>query len=299
MNLNSEYIQEKEATILDNYFKFVDKINYLSVEEEAELIKEFLKNGLKSKDKIQDFKKTLILCNLRLVISFAKKYARTTEELNEFIQEGNLGLIRAAEKFKPEYGYKFSTYAMWWIKQAIINVFLQKDKLIKIPNSIIETIYKINKLKEILQRNRETPIKPQELTSILEISNTQLQKIFHIEEDLLQVLSLDIPICTNDDGSEFTLVDGICDESNLSPEDIITRKLMNQHLKEAILSTLNERELKIILLRFGIYEDKAMNLKDLSEITGVSIERVRQIEKKSLQKLKEFLETKSNFNFCI
>lgn len=254
------------------YLREIGKVPLLDAEEEVELAKKFEKNEARAKDK-------LIEANLRLVVSIAKKYIGRGLSLLDLIQEGNQGLIRAVEKYNWRKGFKFSTYATWWIRQAITRAIADQARTIRIPVHMVETINKLYRISRKLMQElgREPTI--EEIAELSEIEPDRVREIFKIAQE---TTSLEQPV--GEDNESF-LGDFIPDESQLSPVDQASKQLLKDHLDE-VLATLTDREAKVLKLRFGLEGSKQMTLEEVGKVFGVTRERIRQIEAKALRKLK-------------
>ena len=254
------------------YLREIGKVPLLIAEEEIELAKRYEKNEKKAKSKLTE-------SNLRLVVSIAKKYIGRGLSLLDLIQEGNQGLIRAVEKYDWRRGFKFSTYATWWIRQAITRAIADQARTIRIPVHMVETINKLYRVSRRLMQELGREPTPEEIGEELEIDADRVREIFKIAQE---VTSLETPV--GDDKESF-LGDFIPDESQLSPVDQASKQLLKDHLDE-VLHTLSDREARVLKLRFGLEGNKQMTLEEVGKVFGVTRERIRQIEAKALRKLK-------------
>jgi len=254
------------------YLREIGKVPLLDAEEEIELAKRYEKAERKAKDKLTE-------SNLRLVVSIAKKYIGRGLSLLDLIQEGNQGLIRAVEKYDWRRGFKFSTYATWWIRQAITRAIADQARTIRIPVHMVETINKLYRTSRRLMQELGREPTPEEIGEELDIDAERVREIFKIAQE---VTSLEAPV--GEDKESF-LGDFIPDESQLSPVDQASKQLLKNHLDE-VLATLSDREAKVLKLRFGLEGNKQMTLEEVGKVFGVTRERIRQIEAKALRKLK-------------
>ena len=254
------------------YLREIGRVPLLSAEDEIELAKRYEKAEKKAKDKLTE-------SNLRLVVSIAKKYIGRGLSLLDLIQEGNQGLIRAVEKYDWRKGFKFSTYATWWIRQAITRAIADQARTIRIPVHMVETINKLYRTSRRLMQELGREPTPEEIGDELELDAERVREILKIAQE---VTSLETPV--GDDQESF-LGDFIPDESQLSPVDQASKQLLKDHLDE-VLSTLSDREARVLKLRFGLEGNKQMTLEEVGKVFGVTRERIRQIEAKALRKLK-------------
>ncbi len=263
------------------YLKEIGKVPFLTAKEEKELAKRIEKGDASAKQK-------LILANLRLVVSIAKKYVGRSPNLTllDLIQEGNLGLFRAAEKFDWRRGYKFSTYATWWIRQAITRALADQARTIRIPVHMIETITKYEKIKRALTKVLRRDPLPSEIAKEMGLS---VDKVKHIARIAQKTVSLETPVGDSDE--ESVLADFVKDEDIPSPTKEAARTLLRERLKE-ILKDLTPREQKILSMRFGLEDGITHTLQEVGEVFGVTRERIRQIEAKALEKIRKHQDIK-------
>ncbi len=265
----------KDLTINDPvrmYLKEIGQIKLLTTEEELELADRIVEGD-------EMAKATLAEANLRLVVSIAKRYVGRGMLFLDLIQEGNIGLMKAVEKFDVTKGYKFSTYATWWIRQAITRAIADQARTIRVPVHMVETINKLARIERqlTLELNREPT--EEELSKKMGTSVEKIRDIYKISQE---PVSLEIPIGEEDDSH---LGDFIPDETNMSPEDYAVNELLKDEISEVLL-TLTEREEKVIRLRFGLEDGRPRTLEEVGQLFGVTRERIRQIEAKALRKLR-------------
>ena len=254
------------------YLKEIGKIPLLKPHEEVELAKR-----MQEGDEIA--KQRLVEANLRLVVSIAKRYVGRGMLFLDLIQEGNLGLIKAVEKFDYVRGFKFSTYATWWIRQAITRAIADQARTIRIPVHMVETINKLIRVsRQLLQELGRDP-KPEEIAKEMEMSEEKVREIMKIAQD---PVSLETPIGEEEDSH---LGDFIPDEDALAPAEAAAYSLLKDQIEE-VLGSLNEREQKVLKLRFGLEDGRARTLEEVGKEFDVTRERIRQIEAKALRKLR-------------
>jgi len=259
------------------YLKEIGRVDFLTAKEEKELAKRIEKNDKAAKQK-------LISANLRLVVSIAKKYIGRSPNLSllDLIQEGNTGLFRASEKFDWRRGYKFSTYATWWIRQAITRALADQARTIRIPVHMIETISKFTKVKRELLRELGREPTVEEIAREMGIA---VKKARHIKTIAQKTISLETPIGPKDE-DDSVLAEFIKDEDMPSPSKKAGRALLRQRLGE-VMADLTEREQKILSMRFGLEDGVTHTLQEVGEVFGVTRERIRQIEAKALEKIRK------------
>lgn len=254
------------------YLKEIGKVPLLSPDEEIELAKKIELGD-------EEAKKKLAESNLRLVVSIAKRYAGRGMQLLDLIQEGNLGLIKAVEKFDYRKGYKFSTYATWWIRQAITRAIADQARTIRIPVHMVETINRLVRTQRQLVQKLGREATPEELAKELDMPVDRVREIMKISQD---PVSLETPIGEEEDSH---LGDFIQDDHVEVPADAATYTLLHEQLMD-VLSTLTEREQKVLRLRFGLDDGRPRTLEEVGRQFNVTRERIRQIEAKALRKLR-------------
>ncbi|MEW6307566.1 MAG: RNA polymerase sigma factor RpoD [Bacillota bacterium] len=254
------------------YLKEIGRVSLLNAEEEVEFAKR-----IEAGD--EDAKRRLAEANLRLVVSIAKRYVGRGMLFLDLIQEGNLGLIKAVEKFDYRKGYKFSTYATWWIRQAITRAIADQARTIRIPVHMVETINKLIRIsRQLLQELGREPL-PEEIAHAMEIQVERVREILKIAQE---PVSLETPIGEEEDSH---LGDFIEDEDAPAPAEAASFMLLKEQLEE-VLETLTSREEKVLRLRFGLDDGRARTLEEVGHVFGVTRERIRQIEAKALRKLR-------------
>jgi len=270
---------DQDLTATDSvqmYLKEIGRIPLISADEEKELARR-----IEAGD--EDAKNRLAQANLRLVVSIAKRYVGRTPHLTmlDLIQEGNLGLFRAVEKFDWRKGYKFSTYATWWIRQAVTRAIADQGKTIRIPVHMVETISKFQQVRRRLTQDLGREPLAEELAAEM---NIEVDKIHHIQKISQDTVSLEAPVGEDDEDS--TLGDFIEDKQMLTPAQEAARKLLKDHIKE-ILVDLMPREQKILRMRFGLDDGISHTLEEVGKEFGVTRERIRQIEAKAIERIRQ------------
>lgn len=267
------------------YLREIGKIPLLTPEEELALAKRVKAGEKKAKDQMAE-------ANMRLVVSIAKRYSGRGLDFLDLIQEGNTGLLRAVEKFDPDKGFKFSTYATWWIRQAITRAIADQARTIRIPVHMVETINKLLRTQRRLTQelNREPTI--EELAAEMEMEPEKIEYVMKIKQD---ITSLDANV--RDDDDESVLGDFIEDTDAKTPDEAASTQLLKEQVKN-MLSVLTEREQKILELRFGLGpEGKSHTLEEVGQEFSVTRERIRQIEAKALSKLRKHKDSKKLYEY--
>ncbi len=254
------------------YLKEIGRINLLTSDEEFEYAKLANQGDEHAKSMLAE-------SNLRLVVSIAKRYVGRGMLFLDLIQEGNIGLMKAVEKFDPGKGYKFSTYATWWIRQAITRAIADQARTIRIPVHMVETINKLARVQRQLTQELNREPTDEEIAKKLGISLDKVREVYKISQD---PVSLETPIGEEDDSH---LGDFIKDERTMSPEEYATVGMLKEELS-GVLLTLTEREEKVLRLRFGLDDGQCRTLEEVGQIFNVTRERIRQIEAKALRKLR-------------
>ncbi|MDD5732016.1 MAG: RNA polymerase sigma factor RpoD [Patescibacteria group bacterium] len=280
-----EEIKKQEATLADisgdsvrMYLREIGRIQLLTGEEEVDLAKRAEKGDLKAKDR-------LIEANLRLVVSIAKKFVGRGMPLLDLIQEGNFGLMKAVEKFDYRRGYKFSTYATWWIRQAITRAIADQARTIRIPVHMVETINKLTRVQRQLSQELQRDPTAEEIAAEM---GMELEKVQHVLKISQGTISLETKVGEEEDS---VLSDFLPDEKNIGPDEAATHQLLREQLRE-VIKTLYPREQKILKMRFGLEDGKSHTLEEVGREFGVTRERIRQIEAKALLKLRRNRESK-------
>lgn len=278
---NSQFYDDISDDSVRLYLREIGKIPLLNGEEELELAKKVVAGDKRAKDKMAE-------ANMRLVVSIAKRYSGRGLDFLDLIQEGNTGLLRAVEKFDPDKGFKFSTYATWWIRQAITRAIADQARTIRIPVHMVETINKLLRTQRRMTQelNREPSI--EELAKELEMEPDKVEYVIKIKQD---ITSLDAGVGRDGEDEDSVLADFIEDEDSVTPEDSATNQLLKEQV-QSVLSTLSDREQKIIKMRFGLENGKSHTLEEVGQEFAVTRERIRQIEAKALAKLRKHKDAK-------
>ena len=263
------------------YLREIGKIPLLTPEEEADLAQRIVKGDKKAKDK-------MVESNMRLVVSIAKRYGGRGLDFLDLIQEGNTGLLRAVDKFDPEKGFKFSTYATWWVRQAITRAIADQARTIRIPVHMVETINKVLRTTRKLTSELNREPTNEEIAKALNMEPEKIDYVMRIKQD---IASLDASVGRDGDDEDSVLGDFVEDEDRDRPEDSAANQILKEQLSE-IIATLTDREQKIIRLRFGIGGERPHTLEEVGSELDVTRERIRQIEAKALAKLRKNKDTK-------
>ncbi|MGC4376000.1 RNA polymerase sigma factor RpoD [Fictibacillus sp. Mic-4] len=254
------------------YLKEIGRVDLLSAEEEIELAKRIEEGD-------EEAKRRLTEANLRLVVSIAKRYVGRGMLFLDLIQEGNMGLIKAVEKFDYDKGFKFSTYATWWIRQAITRAIADQARTIRIPVHMVETINKLIRVQRQLLQDLGRDPSPEEIGAEMDLSPDKVREILKIAQE---PVSLETPIGEEDDSH---LGDFIEDQDALAPSEAAAYELLKEQLED-VLDTLTDREENVLRLRFGLDDGRTRTLEEVGKVFGVTRERIRQIEAKALRKLR-------------
>lgn len=275
-NLEQSFANSAQVKINDPvkmYLKEIGRVELLSTEKELEI-------AIRIQNEDEEAKKILIAANLRLVVSIAKKYVGRGMLFLDLIQEGNMGLVKAVEKFDHTKGFKFSTYATWWIRQAITRAIADQARTIRIPVHMVETINKLTRIQRQLVQDLGRDPSAEEIAEKME--NITPEKVREIQKIALEPVSLETPIGEEDDSH---LGDFIEDKDAMSPDEYANNQLLKDEINE-VLQGLTEREEKVLRLRFGLYDGRTRTLEEVGKEFNVTRERIRQIEAKALRKLK-------------
>ncbi len=289
-DLAAEELSDPAATIANDeisnddsvkiYLKEIGRVPLLTAEEETELARRLAENPQDEAARTR-----LAEANLRLVVSIAKKYVGRGMQFLDLIQEGNMGLLKAVDKFDYTKGFKFSTYATWWIRQAITRALADQARTIRIPVHMVESITKVKKVSSQILHETGQEASPEEVARKLEMPVEKVLEIMRIAQD---PVSLETPVGEEEDSH---LGDFIPDDQAPSPDEAASNAMLKEQLNE-VLSTLTEREAKVMRMRYGLEDGKQQTLEDVGRALGVTRERIRQIEAKALRKLKHYSRSK-------
>jgi RNA polymerase primary sigma factor len=280
-DVDESYLDDISDDSVRLYLRDIGKIPLLTSEEELKLARKAARGVKKAKDKMAE-------ANMRLVVSIAKRYSGRGLDFLDLIQEGNTGLLRAVEKFDPEKGFKFSTYATWWIRQAITRAIADQARTIRIPVHMVETINKLLRTQRRMTQelNREPTL--EELSKEMEMEIDKIKHVMKIKQD---ITSLDATIGKEGDDEDSALGNFVEDEDQVSPEDAAAIQLLKEQVK-SILGSLGDRERKILEMRFGLNDGKSHTLEEVGQEFDVTRERIRQIEAKALNKIRKHKDVK-------
>jgi len=265
-----------DVNMLMLYFKDIDIFPLLSREEEVKLARRVKRSDSRARMK-------MIQANLRLVVNIAKRYTYTGVPMLDLIEEGNIGLMKAVKKYDPNRGYRFSTYAAWWIKQYVMRAIANQGKTIRVPVYMVEAIIKHKKITEALRHKLKRAPIAQEVAKKMQISVKKARYIETVSQT--QPTSLETPIGEEDAGKFLEMIE---DESAASPDDRMSEALKHERIKR-LLGRLTPRDRKVLTLRFGLDEKKALTLQEIAKHFKITKERVRQIEYRAMKKLKELI----------
>ncbi len=279
LKADTSYLDDISDDSVRLYLREIGKIPLLTPEEELALARKVKSGDKRAKDAMAE-------ANMRLVVSIAKRYVGRGLDLLDLIQEGNTGLLRAVEKFDPDRGFKFSTYATWWIRQAITRAIADQARTIRIPVHMVETINKLLRTQRRLTQELNREPTNDEIAAAMEMDVDKVEHIMKIKQD---ISSLDASV--RDDEEDSVLGDFIEDEEAKTPTESASEQLLKEQVKQ-ILGTLTEREQKILKLRFGLEDGKSHTLEEVGQEFSVTRERIRQIEAKALAKLRKHKDTR-------
>jgi len=261
-----------DENILSTYLKEINEIPLLTREEEYEYAEAAAKGDAKARDK-------LVKANLRFVVNVAKKYQNQGLPLMDIISEGNIGLMNAVERFDVTKGYHFISYAVWWIRQAILKAICEKSRMIRLPLNRANELVQIDKARKVVHGNRSEEAELREIAGLLNMTQDHVRDIVNISRDMV---SLDSPISVDRDAS--SLGDFLEDEQYEQPEDFVIEANLRSDIDD-VLTSLSGKEAEVIRYRFGLNGYEAMSLKEIGDQFGLTKERIRQIEKKAIRRL--------------
>ncbi|GHU04069.1 RNA polymerase sigma factor [Spirochaetia bacterium] len=262
----------RDEDVLSIYLREINRIPLLTPEEAYETAQKAAKGDPAARDR-------LVKANLRFVVNVAKKYQGQGLPLSDLISEGNIGILNAIERFDAEKGYRFISYAVWWIRQAILKAICEKSRMIRLPLNRVNELIQIERArKAVSPQSTETEL--QEIAKMVDMDAAHVEDLLSISRELV---SLDNPV--NEDKSAYLLGDFVEDDSGQVPEDYVIRRALMADI-ESVLDTLNQKEADIIRLRFGLGEQSPMSLTEVGDHFNLTKERIRQIEKKALKRLR-------------
>ena len=273
--LNSEYYMDDDKDVLSIYLKQINKIPMISHEEEYELALKAQQGDKKAREK-------LINSNLRFVVTVAKKYQGQGLPLEDLINEGNIGLLTAIDKFEPDKGYHFISYAVWWIRQSIMKAVCEKSRAVRLPLNRANELFQIQKIqKALIHDSGSTDVSVEEIADASGLEADLVKDLLAVSREMV---SFDAPVASKGELSDSKVGDFIEDEKLGPEEEVINNSLKNDI--ESLLSTLTDKEREIIIMRFGLYDVKPMSLKEIGDQYGLTKERIRQIEKRAIEKMR-------------
>lgn len=282
LTITKQITQRTEAGI-SRYFQEVNKYPMISAEEEVELSERIKEGDDSALEK-------LVLANLRFVISVAKQYQNQGLSFSDLINEGNLGLVKAAKRFDEKRGFKFISYAVWWIRQSIIQSISENTRVVRLPINRLSSINKIAKVVSYLEQKYEREPTDNEIAEYLDITNEEVEYVNNIKS---KHVSFDSPL-PNDSNNEFSLYDVIQTGSIPSPDDKMLQESQVTNIQRA-LKKLSNRETQVLTMSFGLSSTTVYSLKDIADTYQMSTERIRQIKKKAISKLKYLLDERTAF----
>ena len=273
--LNSEYYMDDDKDVLSIYLKQINKIPMISHEEEYELALKAQQGDKKAREK-------LINSNLRFVVTVAKKYQGQGLPLEDLINEGNIGLLTAIDKFEPDKGYHFISYAVWWIRQSIMKAVCEKSRAVRLPLNRANELFQIQKIqKALIHDSGSTDVSVEEIADASGLEADLVKDLLAVSREMV---SFDAPVASKGEISDSKVGDFIEDDK-MGPEEEVMQASLKEDV-ETLLSTLTEKERDIIILRFGLHDTKPMSLKEIGDLYGLTKERIRQIEKRAIEKMK-------------
>jgi len=265
-------ITSRDSAFLDKYLSDISKESLLTPEEEAQLAKKVREGDPVALEK-------LIRANLRFVVSVAKQYQHFGVSLADLINEGNIGLIKAAHRFDETRGFKFISYAVWWIRQSIHNAITEHSRVIRVPSNQSSYIHKINRLIQSFEQTNEREPTPEEISEMTDIEYNKVRDLLHVTR---KHVSLDEPLV---DGEEGSLLDLICSQNFSETDNNLIKESLFYEIRRS-MSYLTEKEREVLVLFFGLNNSQPLSLDEISEQMGISIERVRQIKERAIRRLR-------------